>query len=190
MSSPRTITATMLIAAVLGLLPRCGLALDAPRPAQSADAGHASPPALRTNEFTDPACTACVLTMASLLGATLELALPRPPARPPLIEHDAIAFSTDASSRGALALRALQFRDNEPLVNRLKRVQAWPLLTIWDSTSSTLYLGVNRDGEPGVHLRQKRQDRGALLPRRRFVLIANPAAPDEPTAPRTPAPSR
>lgn len=101
-----------------------------------------------------------------------------------------MAFSADVYSPSARALRTLQFRDNEPLVNRLRRVQAWPLLTIWDSTRSTLYLGVNREGEPGVHLRQKRQDRGALVPRGRFVLIANPTLPDQPEAPRTPAPSR
>ena len=64
-------------------------------------------------------------------------------------------------SRSARAFGTLQFRDNQPLVNRLKRIQAWPLLTIWDSGAATLYVGVNRDGEPGVHLRQKRKDRGA-----------------------------
>jgi hypothetical protein len=130
------------------------------------------------------------LSVGGLLSATLAHLPPDPAAKPSLIEHDAITLSADDDSRSALALRTLQFRDNEPLVNRLKRVQAWPLLTIWDSTSSTLYLGVNRDGEPGVHLRQKRQDRGALVPRGRFVLIANPSVPDQPAAPRTPSPPR
>ena len=69
---------------------------------------------------------------------------------------------------------------NQPLVNRLKRIQAWPLLTIWDSGAATLYVGVNRHGEPGVHLRQKRKDRGSLAPRGRFVLIASPATSGEP----------
>jgi hypothetical protein len=60
--------------------------------------------------------------------------------------------------------RGLSFRDNEPLVNRLKRIQAVALVTVWDSTSATLYFGVNRDGEPGLHLRQKKYDRGTLAP--------------------------
>jgi hypothetical protein len=142
-------------------------------------------------ELMDLPCTVCAaLPVGGLLSATTAHVPPDPAAKPPLTEHDAISFSTDDDSRSALALRTLQFRDNEPLVNRLKRVQAWPLLTIWDSTTSTLYLGVNREGEPGVHLRQKRQDRGALVPRGRFVLIANPSVLDEPAAPRTPAPSR
>lgn len=62
------------------------------------------------------------------------------------------------------ALRELTFRDNQPLVNRLKRIQAVSLVTVWDSTAATLYLGVNRDGEPGLHLRQKKHDRGTLAP--------------------------
>jgi hypothetical protein len=70
----------------------------------------------------------------------------------------------------------LQFRDNQPLVNRLKRVQAWPLFTIWDSRAATLYVGLNRDGEPGVHLRQKRQDRGSLVPSNRVLIASSPLA--------------
>jgi hypothetical protein len=76
-------------------------------------------------------------------------------------------------------LAALQFRDNQPLINRLKRVQAWPLLTLWDSSAATLYVGLDKHGEPGVHLRQKRSDRGTVLPRSRLVLIASPDAPSE-----------
>jgi hypothetical protein len=106
----------------------------------------------------------------------------------PQLQPERTEFAAPAvdGSRSARALGALQFRDNQPLVNRLKRIQAWSLLTIWDSTAATLYVGVNRDGEPGVHLRQKRKDRGSLAPRSRFVLIANPATTGESqvTAPR------
>jgi hypothetical protein len=63
----------------------------------------------------------------------------------------------------------LAFRDNEPLVNRLRRIQAVALVTVWDTTSATLYLGVNRDGEPGLHLRQKKYDRGTLAPANRTI---------------------
>jgi hypothetical protein len=66
-------------------------------------------------------------------------------------------------------LKGLTFRDNQPLVNRLKRIQAVAVLTVWDSTSATLYLGVNRDGEPGLHLRQKKHDRGTLAPANRTL---------------------
>ncbi len=102
----------------------------------------------------------------------------------PLLQPERIEFAAPAveDSRSARALSTLQFRDNQPLVNRLKRIQAWPLLTIWDSTAATLYVGVNRDGEPGVHLRQKRKDRGDLATRSHFVLIASPATTGEPQA--------
>ena len=90
-----------------------------------------------------------------------------------------------------IALRTLQFRDNEPLINRLKRVQAWPLLTIWDSSAATLYLGVDKHGEPGVHLRQKqRDDRGSVLPSSRFVLIASPTARSDSVTAQPTAPQR
>ena len=46
------------------------------------------------------------------------------------------------------------------MVNRLQRVQAIPFVTLWDSTGATLYVGVNRHGDPGLHFRQKRDDRG------------------------------
>jgi len=55
----------------------------------------------------------------------------------------------------------LRFRDQQPLVNRLRRLQALPFVTLWDSRAATIYVGVNRDGETGLHLRQKLDDRGS-----------------------------
>jgi hypothetical protein len=72
--------------------------------------------------------------------------------------------TTAEAPRRLDGLRELAFRDNAPLVNRLKRIQAVAFLTVWDSASATLYVGVNRDGEPGLHLRQKKYDRGTLAP--------------------------
>lgn len=66
--------------------------------------------------------------------------------------------------RGVDPFGDLAFRDHQPLVHRLRRIQAVALVTVWDSTSATLYVGVNRDGEPGLHLRQKKHDRGTLAP--------------------------
>lgn len=54
----------------------------------------------------------------------------------------------------------LRFRDQEPLINRLRRLQALPFLTLWDSGEATVYVGVDRRGKAGLHLRQKRDDRG------------------------------
>lgn len=54
----------------------------------------------------------------------------------------------------------LRFRDREPLVNRLTGLQAVPLITLWDSREATVYVGVNRKGKAGLHLRQKTDDRG------------------------------
>jgi len=61
------------------------------------------------------------------------------------------------------ALQDLPFRDREPLINRLRALRALPIVTLWDSRQATVYVGVNRDGEPGLHLRQKR-DRDAGPP--------------------------
>ena len=75
----------------------------------------------------------------------------------------------DDGKRRLDGFRDLTFKDNQPLVNRLRRIQALALVTVWDSTSATLYVGVNRDGEPGLHLRQKKQDRGTLAPANRTL---------------------
>ena len=72
-------------------------------------------------------------------------------------------------SRGVDPFRDLQFRDHQPLVHRLRRIQAVAFVTVWDSASATLYVGVNRDGEPGLHLRQKKHDRGTLAPASRTL---------------------
>jgi hypothetical protein len=62
------------------------------------------------------------------------------------------------------ALQDLPFRDREPLINRLRTIQALPFVTLWDSRQATVYVGVNRDGEPGLHLRQKHdRDAGPLV---------------------------
>jgi hypothetical protein len=71
--------------------------------------------------------------------------------------------------RGFDPFRDLDFRDHQPLVHRLRRIQAVAFVTVWDSTSATLYVGVNRDGEPGLHLRQKKHDRGTLAPASRTL---------------------
>ena len=68
-------------------------------------------------------------------------------------------------------LGQLRFRDQQPLVNRLRRLQAVPFVTVWDSRDATVYVGVNRDGETGLHLRQKRDDRGS---RSRKALLTDP----------------
>ena len=76
-------------------------------------------------------------------------------------------------------LGQLRFRDQQPLVNRLRRLQAVPFVTVWDSRDATVYVGVNRDGETGLHLRQKRDDRGS---RARKVLLADPDPLRAPTS--------
>lgn len=74
----------------------------------------------------------------------------------------------------------LRFRDQEPLVNRLRRLQALPFVTLWDSGEATVYVGVDRRGKTGLHLRQKVDDRGTRAAR-------TLAAPErEPPAPRPP----
>ena len=82
---------------------------------------------------------------------------------------DVAAPATLAAPSNPLA--QLRFRDQQPLVNRLRRLQAVPFVTVWDSRDATLYVGVNRDGETGLHLRQKRDDRGVLA---RKVLLHEP----------------
>lgn len=74
----------------------------------------------------------------------------------------------------------LRFRDQEPLVNRLRRLQALPFVTLWDSREATVYVGVDRRGKAGLHLRQKRDDRGV----RAAQTLAAPE--DERPAPRPP----
>lgn len=175
----------VLSALALALLPPWACALEPPtagEPTRETRVPQQSP--VRQLEVAHLPCTPCELKPAKELAP--------PPAASawvarntyPLLQPERIEFAAPVveDSRSARALSTLQFRDNQPLVNRLKRIQAWPLLTIWDSSAATLYVGVNRDGEPGVHLRQKRKDRGDLATRSHFVLIASPATTGEPQA--------
>jgi hypothetical protein len=189
MSRPHRTRRPVISALALALLPLWSYALEAPAPAEpSLETRALQQSVVRRLEFADLLCTLCLPKPAVQLAspgntnARIELN----PYKRPQAERAELASAAVDDSRSARALGTLQFRDNQPLVNRLKRIQAWPLLTIWDSGAATLYVGVNRDGEPGVHLRQKRKDRGSLAPRSRLVLIASPATSGEPrvTAPR------
>jgi hypothetical protein len=139
------------------LLPICGSAI-----AQTRD----SQPALAAPTMRALACTHC----------GTEWQAP-PLALPPDVTADVIvegcagrdARGCRLAGRRPDPLGELAFRDYQPLVNRLKRIQAVALVTVWDSTSATLYVGVNRDGEPGLHLRQKKHDRGTLAPANRTL---------------------
>ena len=82
------------------------------------------------------------------------------------LSRDVAARTAEASKplpEPANPLAVLRYRDQQPLVNRLRHLQALPVLTLWDSGVATLYVGVNRDGDPGLHLRQKRDDRGSRI---------------------------
>jgi hypothetical protein len=188
MSRPQRTRRPVFSAITLALLPPYACALEPAAPVEPTRETRALQlSVMRQLEVADLPCALCALNPVTQLAPP-----PNTNARdegkrysPLGSERAEFAASVVDDSRGARALSTLQFRDNQPLVNRLRRIQAWPLLTIWDSTAATLYVGVNRDGEPGVHLRQKRKDRG-LAPRSRFVLIAKPATTGESqvTAPR------
>jgi hypothetical protein len=144
--------------AALALVPMCASAS-----AQTREFAPAMPP---TTSVAMVSCTQC--------GTRWQIA---PLVAPPTLRIEPCERSTTAPGtpscssplQRTAALRELTFRDNQPLVNRLKRIQALPLVTVWDSTAATLYVGVNRDGEPGLHLRQKKYDRGTLTPARRTL---------------------
>lgn len=145
--------------------------LAAAEPGHAAARAPAKPAAARAH------CTACgvrgqlppwsapQLSAAAVYGLALACPAP-PPAEIP--EPGPIR-----ESKRQTAIRDLAFRDNQPLINRLKRLQALPFVTVWDSTAATVYVGMNRDGEPGVHLRQKKHDRGTLLPAGRTLFVDN-----------------
>jgi hypothetical protein len=144
--------------AALALLPMCASAI--------AQTGEFAPPTLATTSAAMVSCTECgtrrqIAPLVALASPGIETC-----------ERSAIApvvLSCSSPLQRMAALRELKFRDNQPLVNRLKRIQAVPLVTVWDSTAATLYVGVNRDGEPGLHLRQKKYDRGTLTPASRTL---------------------
>ena len=180
MSRPRH-KLPLLSALAAGLLPVCALAIDPPtgngrslETALTTSAAETSRPQLI--RASDLPCLGCEWKPALEHLPPTPVNLGAKPA-PSANTGGAEAWSSIATaSPRAISLRTLPFQDNEPLINRLKRVQAWPLLTIWDSSAATLYVGLDKRGEPGVHLRQKRGDRGSLLAPGRFVLIASPAA--------------
>jgi hypothetical protein len=102
----------------------------------------------RAHDFTAPAFENAVSAPAGVV---------RPPRSPSNLKP-AHAGAEPAPIPNPFA--GLRFRDQEPLVNRLSQLQAVPLVTLWDSREATVYLGVNRRGKAGLHLRQKTDDRG------------------------------
>lgn len=136
-------------------------------------------PVARSQDLSPPAATSTAIVMACALCGTRwqahALTAPSAPSmdftkkRPESGTAGNTARPNAQVTPGLDAFRDLSFRDNEPLVNRLKRIQAVAFVTVWDSTSATLYVGVNRDGEPGLHLRQKKYDRGTLAPVKRTL---------------------
>jgi hypothetical protein len=150
-------------AACLALLPVCDLTI-----AQTRDLPHA-PLTLIAPIAMD--CTLCGTRWqpSALVGASAPSASNIPVQRRERLRAGSEAPLKTPGARGLDELRQLKFRDNQPLVNRLKRIQSVALLTVWDSRSATLYVGVNRDGEPGLHLRQKKYDRGTLAPANRTL---------------------
>jgi hypothetical protein len=178
MSRQRTVT-PVLSAVALTLLSGSATARDFPAAAELERESSSTPQLIRQFKGAELLCALCELKVR-------EDGSPPPGMNTPMDRSYALLkaesgwplISAGGDSRSARAFGGLQFRDNQPLVNRLKRVQSWPLFTIWDSRAATLYVGVNRDGEPGVHLRQKRHDRGSLVPPNR-VLIASSSLPAE-----------
>jgi len=51
-------------------------------------------------------------------------------------------------------LAAPEFQDNSPLA-RIRRIRDLPLLTLSETHDSRMFLGVNRDGIFGIHLRAR-----------------------------------
>ena len=144
--------------AALALLPMCASAIGQTR--------EFAPATLPTASAALVVCTHCEARWQTAPRVALQAPVLEP------CEWSAAAHGVPScalQSRRMDALRELTFRDNQPLVNRLKRIQAVSLVTVWDSTAATLYLGVNRDGEPGLHLRQKKHDRGTLAPASRTL---------------------
>lgn len=153
-----------------------GMALLAPLPVLATEIGRAAQPSTSTlitaasiRPRIEIPCTACGTQWQLTPRFTPQLSAPAPRVR--LTDYRQPAVARPAARPREEALRELRFRDNQPLVNRLKRLQALPFVTLWDSTAATLYFGVNRDGEPGVHLRQKKHDRGTLMPAGRTLFV-------------------
>jgi len=192
MSSPRY--NFLLVSVVMLGVPLSALAFDPPtRSERTSTTPAVAQSAPRPDTLTDLACTVCDFrpTLDLLLKPPANLRAGLSPAVSTEVEAaERSPFSANAAANRVAALTTLQFRDNQPLINRLKRAQAWPLLTFWDSSAATLYLGLDKNGEPGVHLRQKRSDRGSVMPRGHLVLMASPTAASESVAPEAPLASR
>jgi hypothetical protein len=151
-----------------------------------AGAAHAAEPLAAATTEEQPAATsepACDSATAHLACLPLALAIENAPGLPDdVVPHahesssplDVFDFALspvppDASAPPApfksidlsAELSDLPFRDQEPFVNRLRDIRALPFLTLWNSTGATLYVGIDRKGNPGLHLRQKGRDESA-----------------------------
>jgi hypothetical protein len=63
------------------------------------------------------------------------------------------------ASTGSMAthdLPDIEFRANDAPVHRLAHMRSLPVMTLWQSPRTQVYLGVDRKGLAGLHFRQRR----------------------------------
>jgi len=67
----------------------------------------------------------------------------------------------DLRNSPAAATPGLEFKDHEDYVGRVRSLRALSLVRLWDSRNMSLFLGVDRHGVYGLHLRREDPHAGA-----------------------------
>ena len=111
---------------------------DVPAPSQKAEVI-----ALATCAATKP----CVTAAASHTpAATRQI---------PPVDISAETTRLPVAPSSARDLPDFEFRDNGDVVRRLADMRSLPVMTLWQTRRTQIYLGVNQKGLAGVHFRQR-----------------------------------
>lgn len=158
-------------ALALSLVALVGRAGDAPAPL-----------AKPANAPTSACATAQTCAPAATTPAT---AVARPVAP---IEAVTETARLHVASAGARDLPDFEFRDNGDLVRRLADMRSLPVMTLWQTRRTQIYLGVDQKGLAGLHFRQRGAGELSTLWRSKADAPAHVAVMAAPQAPRSLAP--
>jgi hypothetical protein len=146
-------------------------------------AGDVPAPSQKAAEAAATNCTAtqsCVTAAASHAPAVAR--------QSPPIDSGAELARLHVPAASQRELPEFEFRDNGDLVQRLADMRTLPVMTLWQSRRTQIYLGVDQKGLAGLHFRQRGPGELSTLWRSTIDAPKHVATTGVPPAPRILAP--
>ena len=104
------------------------------------------------------AATLCATSLAAVADPAANLRTD-----PALVAASSGMLRGDGYDASPAALRQLRFKDSDAPKQWLGGLRRLSLVTFWQGRNASLFLGVNRNGRPGLHL-QRRDPNETELP--------------------------